>query len=171
MSASGSLGDDDVAVALDAVQGFAGIGRVAEVGARAAGLADKRVLVTGGASGIGAATSARFLEEGASVCVLDRDPDARARIRKELPGLSGVLEADVSDRDSVEAAFASAVETMGAVDVLINNAGQFSGAPFTEMSVADFDRLIATEALVRGVPVLTRDSAIRDAGLVAVVWD
>ena len=43
------------------------------------GLTDKRVLITGGASGIGAATAARFLEEGSAVCVLDRDPKARER--------------------------------------------------------------------------------------------
>ncbi len=48
------------------------------------GLKDKRVLITGGASGIGAATAARFLEEGSRVCVLDRDADAGNRIRHEL---------------------------------------------------------------------------------------
>jgi NAD(P)-dependent dehydrogenase (short-subunit alcohol dehydrogenase family) len=108
------------------------------------GLSGKRVLVTGGASGIGAATGARFLEEGASVCVLDRDPEARERIRKELPGLSGVLDADVSDRDSVEAAFAAAVETMGAVDVLINNAGISIRHRFLDITEAEWDRVIAT---------------------------
>jgi len=51
------------------------------------GLKDKRVMVTGGASGIGAATAARFLEEGSRVCLLDRDGAACARIKHELPGL------------------------------------------------------------------------------------
>ena len=69
------------------------------------GLSDKRVLVTGGASGIGAATAARFLDEGAHVCVLDRDTEARQRIADELPGLSGVLGADVSRLNEVQAAF------------------------------------------------------------------
>jgi NAD(P)-dependent dehydrogenase (short-subunit alcohol dehydrogenase family) len=45
------------------------------------GLKDKRVLFTGGASGIGDATAARFLEEGARVCVIDRDDAACARIK------------------------------------------------------------------------------------------
>ena len=60
------------------------------------GLKAKRVLITGGASGIGAATAARFLEEGSAVCVLDRDAEARRKIERELPDLAGVLDADVS---------------------------------------------------------------------------
>ena len=48
------------------------------------GLKGKRVLITGGASGIGAATGARFLEEGSRVCVLDRDERGCERISKEL---------------------------------------------------------------------------------------
>ena len=69
------------------------------------GLAGKRVLITGGASGIGAATAARFLEEGSAVCVLDRDARAREQIRKKLPGLTGDLGADVSNLKQVQLAF------------------------------------------------------------------
>jgi len=87
------------------------------------GLKGKRVLITGGASGIGAATAARFLEEGALVSVLDRDAKAGAAILEQLPALSAVLEADVSDLSQVGAAFLKAVRQMGSVDVLINNAG------------------------------------------------
>jgi NAD(P)-dependent dehydrogenase (short-subunit alcohol dehydrogenase family) len=87
------------------------------------GLKGKKVLVTGGASGIGQAAAARFLEEGCVVCVLDRDPDARARVAGELPGLAAVIDADVSDREEVRRAFREAVDRMGSVDVVINNAG------------------------------------------------
>ena len=87
------------------------------------GLKGKCVLITGGASGIGAATAARFLEEGARVAILDRDPAACERIARELPALSAVVAADVSDLAAVHAAFAEAVNKMGAVDALINNAG------------------------------------------------
>ena len=70
--------------------------------------------------------------------MLDRDPEACERIQRELPGLSGVLDADVSDRDSVEAAFAEAVETMGAVDVLINNAGISIRHRFLDITPAEW---------------------------------
>ena len=53
------------------------------------GLKDKRVLITGGASGIGAATAARFLEEGSAVVVLDRDAKGREQIQRQLPNLAG----------------------------------------------------------------------------------
>ena len=87
------------------------------------GLNDKHVLVTGGASGIGLATASRFLEEGAAVCVLDRDPDALQRVATDLPGLAAVIDADVSDLEQVQGAIDQAVAGMGSLDVLINNAG------------------------------------------------
>ena len=67
------------------------------------GLKAKRVLITGGASGIGAATAARFLEEGAVVCVLDRDAEARRKVLRDLPGLAGTLDADVSNLSRLRA--------------------------------------------------------------------
>src|ERR1700694_1018585 len=87
------------------------------------GLEGKRVLITGGASGIGAATAARFLEEGSAVVVLDRDARGRAQIQSQLPKLAGAVYADVSNRKQVAAAFGEAVHLMGVVDVLVNNAG------------------------------------------------
>jgi len=60
-------------------------------------LKGKNVLVTGGASGIGKATATRFLEEGCAVCVLDRSAEAAERITTELPALSAVIQADVSN--------------------------------------------------------------------------
>ena len=87
------------------------------------GLAGKNVLVTGGASGIGQATAARFLEEGCAVCVVDRSAEARARVANELLGLAAVIDADVSDMGQVRAGFQEAINQMGSVDVLINNAG------------------------------------------------
>ena len=87
------------------------------------GLTGKRVLITGGASGIGAATAERFLEEGARVVVLDRDDAARARIERELPGLSGTVGADVSDPAALARAFEIMDDLTEGLDVLINNAG------------------------------------------------
>lgn len=107
------------------------------------GLEGKRVLVTGGASGIGAATAARFLEEGSAVCVLDRDAKGRELIRKHLPALAGTVDADVSDLRQVQAAFDDAVRIMGGVDVLINNAGISIRHDFLKITPEEWDKVIA----------------------------
>jgi NAD(P)-dependent dehydrogenase (short-subunit alcohol dehydrogenase family) len=128
------------------------------------GLKDKRVLITGGASGIGAATAARFLEEGSRVCVLDRDAEACERIRKELSeiptsraegaremghprcegaGFAGAIIADVTDLMQVEAAFAEAIRLMDGVDVVINNAGISIRHKFLEITPEEWERVLA----------------------------
>ena len=107
------------------------------------GLDKKRVLITGGASGIGAATAARFLEEGSAVVVLDRDDAARQRIRKELPELAGTVDADVSNLAQVHAALDDAVKLMGGVDVLVNNAGISIRHNFLEITPQDWDKIMA----------------------------
>jgi meso-butanediol dehydrogenase / (S,S)-butanediol dehydrogenase / diacetyl reductase len=107
------------------------------------GLKDKRVVVTGGASGIGAATAARFLEEGARVCVLDRDAQACGHIKQELPALGEAIIADVTDLMQVEAAFAEAIRLMDGVDVLINNAGISIRHKFLDITPEEWDRVLA----------------------------
>src|SRR6266705_1942278 len=107
------------------------------------GLEGKRVLITGGASGIGAATAERFLEEGSAVVVLDRERKAREVIRHELPELAGTVDADVSNFKQVQAALDDAVRLMGGVDVLINNAGISIRHNFLEITPAEWDKIIA----------------------------
>jgi len=117
------------------------------------GLKDKRVLITGGASGIGAATAARFLEEGSRVCVLDRDAVACKHIKQELSvlgeggiseaGLTSAIIADVTDLMQVEAAFAEAIRLMDGVDVVINNAGISIRHKFLDITPEEWDRVIA----------------------------
>jgi meso-butanediol dehydrogenase / (S,S)-butanediol dehydrogenase / diacetyl reductase len=107
------------------------------------GLKGKRVLITGGASGIGAATAARFLEEGSAVVVLDRDARGRAQIQSQLPRLAGTVDADVSNLKQVEAAFVEAVGLMGGVDVLINNAGISIRHNFLDITPEEWDKVIA----------------------------
>ena len=107
------------------------------------GLEAKRVVITGGASGIGAATAARFLEEGSAVCVLDRDAEGRKKITDELPDLAGALAADVSDLRQVQGAFAKAIKLMGGVDVLINNAGISIRHNFLDITPDEWDKVIA----------------------------
>jgi len=76
---------------------------------------DLVAVVTGGASGIGAAVVRRLREDGASVAVLDRDP---AGAQADL-----AVATDVSDDDSVRAAIAAVAERFGRIDIVVNNAG------------------------------------------------
>ena len=106
------------------------------------GLKGKNVLVTGGASGIGQATAMRFLEEGCGVCILDRSAEARARVLVELPDLARAIDADVSSLDQVQAAFAEAIDCMGSVDVLINNAGISIRHDFLDITPEEWDEVL-----------------------------
>lgn len=107
------------------------------------GLKSKRILITGGASGIGAATASRFVEEGSAVCVLDRDSAALQRIKKEMPKLAGTVEADVSNLSQVQKALVEASKLMGGMDVLINNAGISIRHKFLEITPQEWDKVIA----------------------------
>jgi len=107
------------------------------------GLQDRRVVVTGGASGIGAATASRFLEEGACVCILDKDATANDRISRSLPGLAGTLTCDVSSMEQVARAFEEAERRIGFVDTVINNAGISIRHRFLDISAEEWNRVLA----------------------------
>lgn len=115
------------------------------------------MLVTGGASGIGEATAKRFLEEGSAVCVLDRDAEARSRVARELPQLSGVIDADVSILEQVRAGFAEAIDRMGSVDVLINNAGISIRHDFLDITPEEWDRVL--DVTLKGVFYVAQTAA------------
>jgi meso-butanediol dehydrogenase / (S,S)-butanediol dehydrogenase / diacetyl reductase len=106
------------------------------------GLAQKRILITGGASGIGAATAARFLEEEANVVVLDRDSAGLSRVQQQFPKLATV-QADVTSFAAVQAAFAEAVGMIGGIDVLVNNAGISIRHNFLEITPEEWDKVVA----------------------------
>lgn len=106
------------------------------------GLKGKNVIVTGGASGIGQATAARFLEEGCSVCIFDRSAQARDRVTEELPGLAGVIDVDVANYGQVQIGFDQAIEIMGSVDILINNAGISIRHGFLDITPDEWDQVL-----------------------------
>lgn len=101
-----------------------------------AGLA---AVVTGGASGIGAATAALLAERGARVAVLDRAIGAAER-KNESPSWICV-QADVTDDDSVRAAIAAVVDAFGGIDVLVNNAGIGAIGSVEENDDAEWQRV------------------------------
>lgn len=102
----------------------------------------KRVIVTGGSTGIGAAIARRFLDEGARVCVWCRNKDNAAVIGTELPSLAEVVRVDVADPGEVDAAFARSLSALGGLDVLICNAGISVRHDFLDIDRAEFDRIM-----------------------------
>ena len=123
------------------------------------GLAGKRVLITGGAGGIGTATAVRFLQEGARVVVLDRVPAALSRLGSELPGLSGTLRADVSDPEDVARALDGMDELVGGLDILINNAGISIRHGFLDITPKDWREVI--DVNLNGVFFVAQQAARR----------
>ncbi len=106
------------------------------------GLEGKNVLVTGGASGIGFATASRFLEEGCAVCILDRSAEALKEAKADLPALRAAIQADVSQLAEVKRAVTEAMEAMGAIDVLINNAGISIRHDFLDITPEEWDQVL-----------------------------
>ncbi len=102
--------------------------------------ADRVVLVTGSARGIGAATAQRFAQEGASVAIVDLDESAAAATADRLGATKAVgIGCDVSDADSVTAAVERTVEELGGLHVLVNNAGITRDNLLFKMSEQDWD--------------------------------
>ena len=83
-------------------------------------LKGKRVVITGGASGIGKATAKRFDMEGAKVVVFDYNEKAFDALKQEIPELAGTVKVDVSNEESVAAAFKQMDEILGGIDILIS---------------------------------------------------
>ncbi len=104
-------------------------------------LKDKRVLVTGGASGIGYATAQRFINEGSRVVVLDNNPSALVQAGSEL-ALAGTVCADVSEPESVEAAFGQMDKITGGIDVLVSNAGISFRQPFVKTDYEQWSKVM-----------------------------
>ena len=105
-------------------------------------LENKTAIITGGGSGFGAGIVRRFAAEGARVMVADINGDSAAAVAAEVDGIAQTV--DVANGDSVNAMTAAAIEAMGHVDILINNAGvTHLPTPMEDVSEEDFDRVMA----------------------------
>jgi len=131
------------------------------------GLKDKNVLVTGGSSGIGQAIAVRFAEYGANVAINylrepeeaeDTESQVQACVAKvQGEGVQDVLvRGDVSNEDDVVQMVAAAIEGLGGIDVLVNNAGIQISRPSDELSSADFDKVLAVN--LRGSFLCAREA-------------
>lgn len=122
-------------------------------------LADKVAVVTGGSGGLGEGLVRRFAAEGARVVIGDVDVDAGAALAAELGERALFLRTDVSDLDQIGVLVSTAIDTFGALDVMVNNAG-VSGTMhrrFLDDDLADFDSVMRVN--LRAVMAGTRDAA------------
>ncbi len=113
------------------------------------------VLITGGSSGIGRAAAKVLSEAGARVAITGRDPERLAEAARSL-GVLGI-QADVSNEADVLRTFREVKEKLGDLDVLINNAGVGVLKELTEMDLASFQAVFATN--VTGVMLMSREAA------------
>jgi NAD(P)-dependent dehydrogenase (short-subunit alcohol dehydrogenase family) len=113
-------------------------------------LEGKVAAITGGASGIGAGTVRRFVEEGAKVLIADLDEAKGESLAKELGESTTFLQTDVSKEGDIAAMLAETTDRFGRIDVLYNNAG-FGGAlgPIESTSLADYD--LTMDVLLKSV--------------------
>ncbi|MDX6743884.1 bifunctional aldolase/short-chain dehydrogenase [Actinocorallia sp. A-T 12471] len=127
-------------------------------------LATRVAFVTGGGSGIGAATARRLADEGACVVVADRDLAAAEKVAAELG--AGALQAsdvaiavaaDVTSEDDIKAGLAKAVLAFGGVDLIVNNAGLSLSKPLLDTTVADWD--LQHNVMARGSFLVSREAA------------
>ena len=102
-------------------------------------LAGKSALITGAARGIGRAFAEAYLREGAQVVIADIDAERAAATASEIGAVA--VRMDVTDQASIDAGLAEAIDHVGRVDILINNAAIFTAAPITQITRADFARV------------------------------
>jgi NAD(P)-dependent dehydrogenase (short-subunit alcohol dehydrogenase family) len=110
----------------------------------------KVAVITGGASGIGAGTVRRFVEEGARAVIADVDVARGKALAVELGDATRFVETDVTDEDAIAACIDTAVSEFGRLDIMFNNAGILGAVgPIADTDVAAWDRSIAV--LLRSV--------------------
>jgi len=136
-------------------------------------LEGKIALVTGGSRGIGAAIAKRLAADGANVAITyTKGADAAAAVVKEIESAGRkaiAIQADAADSKAVQAAVQKTVETLGTLDVLVNNAGTAIPKTFEETSVEELDRLI--DINVRGTFVATQAALkhMNDGGRIIMI--
>ncbi|SES28507.1 SDR family NAD(P)-dependent oxidoreductase [Salisediminibacterium halotolerans] len=131
-------------------------------------LAEKAAIITGGANGIGKATAQRFLEEGASVTIVDLDQKALDEAKSELEkhGQVIALQADVTNEADVKQYVEKTVEAFGKIDIFFNNAGiEGKVKPLPEQTLDEFQSVMAVNVdgvflgLKYVMPIMTKQGS------------
>lgn len=105
-------------------------------------LEGKRVLITGGAAGLGLAIAEAFVRQGCRLALLDVDKDKLSRALGSMPDGTVGHCGSVADADAVAAAFARMDELFGGVDVVVNNAGISMNVPTLELTLQDWQKTL-----------------------------
>ena len=125
-------------------------------------LQNKVAIITGGSRGIGYATAEAFLREGAAVILTASRPETAAKavqtLQEKYPDAKvGGISPDLSDLESVKAAFDEVVSHFGRLDILVNNAGVSESTPLLNYTEETFDKVM--DLNVKGVFTATRVAA------------
>jgi 3alpha(or 20beta)-hydroxysteroid dehydrogenase len=102
----------------------------------------KVAIITGAARGQGAAAARRFVEEGARVVIADVNDEAGKELAQELGDAAYYRHLDVSSEDDWAAVVGEAIETLGGLDVLVNNAGVLHFSQLVDTTLADYERVV-----------------------------
>src|SRR5690625_4792498 len=106
-------------------------------------LEGKTAVITGGSQGIGRATAELFYEHGARIVIADLNGEQAQQTAEEIAGTDGIgITCDVTQADQVDAAFNTAVDKFGSLDVVVNNAGITRDATMRKMTEEAFDQVI-----------------------------
>jgi NAD(P)-dependent dehydrogenase (short-subunit alcohol dehydrogenase family) len=110
-------------------------------------LTSKTAIITGAGAGIGEAIAMRFSEEGARVVLNDINPAAVEAVARKLAGPSVIAVGDVSNDDDAQAISQAAIAKFGAIDILVNNAADFTQMSVEAATVADWERVLRVNVI------------------------
>ncbi len=118
-------------------------------------LSEAKVLITGGSSGIGLETARQLIAQGAKVAICGRNASKLTQIAEAIGAIA--IPADVSQEGEVKSMVATAIEKLGGLNVLVNNAAFGAFSPLVELETAKFQEIIATNVV--GAMMVGRECA------------
>ncbi len=131
-------------------------------------LENKVAIITGGASGMGAADARLFIEEGAKVVITDLNEDAGEALATELGENAMFLRHDVASQEDWQTVVTTTINTFGTVDILVNNAGILISKPIEQTTVEDFRKTMSinVEGVFLGIQAVVPQMKEQGGGVI-----